>query len=273
MNMPHKMTSTAVSLVLAAGKGTRMTGYDGNKTLLPLVPSGNDPYIGSRPLLAHVLENLPPGPKGIVVHHRAEDVHRETSPYGCTYIYQPVTDGTGGAVLAARAFLESQREDAVIITMGDVPLIRRQTYELMLQALYDAHMVVLAFQPEDPAQYGKLEVQGQRVRRIVEWKYWNQMAGAMRGAPCNAGVYAIRRENVLSGLDALEKRPHEVRKLRDGQWVIIREYFLTDLVEIFGDQGLEVTFLVAEPWEVMGVDTPQALRRVQEIYREICRSR
>jgi len=258
---------SVASLVLAAGKGSRMIGYEGNKTLLPLIPSGKDRTVGSRPLLIEVLDNLPAGPKAVVVHHRAEDVRRETETYGCTYIFQPVTDGTGGAVLAARPFLEALSEEAVIITMGDVPLIRRRTYDLLLQGLTDGQMTVLAFYPDDPAQYGKVDVMENRVRRIVEWKYWSLMPGQMAGCPCNAGVYALRREVLLSALDHLAAKAHEVHKERDGRMTLIREYFLTDLVEILENQGLTVTYKTAEPWEVLGVDTPQALARVQEIYR------
>ncbi len=257
----------AASLILAAGKGTRMVGYDGNKTLLPLSPLPQNPYQGSRPMLLEVLENLPLGPKGIVVHHRAEDVRRETSFYPCTYIHQPVTDGTGGAVLAARPFLKNLDEAAVIITMGDVPLIRPETYLRLLQGLQEASMTLLAFRPEDAAQYGKLEVHKNQVRRIVEWKYWNTMPEQMHGAPCNAGVYAVHRETLLEGLETLFRLPHEVQKQRDGQWVTVREYFLTDLVEILHTKGLVVTFTMAEAWEVMGVDTPEALQSVQKIYR------
>lgn len=267
MKTHDETVRTAASLVLAAGKGSRMTGWEGNKTLLPLIPSGSDPMVGIRPLLAEVLENLPPGPKGVVVHHRAEDVRRETAAYDCTYILQPVTDGTGGAVLAARSFVENCAEDAVVITMGDVPLIRRRTYRLLLQGLAEAHMTVLAFHPDDPAQYGKLDVEGTRVRRIVEWKYWSRMPAQMAGSPCNAGVYALRRQALLCGLEELAAKPHDVQKERDGRMVLIREYFLTDLVEILGNRNLTVTYRTADPWEVLGVDTPQALRRAQEIYR------
>jgi len=34
-----KINHKTASLILAAGRGTRMTGYEGNKTLLPLIPT------------------------------------------------------------------------------------------------------------------------------------------------------------------------------------------------------------------------------------------
>src|SRR5271157_5085580 len=126
--------STVASIILAAGRGSRMTGYSGNKTLLPLVP-GESAYEGSRPLILEVLDNLPAGPKGIVVNYREEEVRRATEGRGISFIHQPVTNGTGGALLAARSFLASTDADRVIITMGDVPLIRSSTYQRLLDLL------------------------------------------------------------------------------------------------------------------------------------------
>jgi hypothetical protein len=45
-----------------------MTGFEGNKTLLPLV-SGESPFDGSHPILLQILNNLPPGPKAIVINY------------------------------------------------------------------------------------------------------------------------------------------------------------------------------------------------------------
>ncbi|SMC19115.1 MobA-like NTP transferase domain-containing protein [Desulfacinum hydrothermale DSM 13146] len=264
-------THPVTSIVFAAGKGSRMRGYSGNKTLLPLISSAANPYEGDRPLLVEVLENLPPGPKGIVVHHRAEDVQEATAAYSCTYCFQPETNGTGGALLAALPFLESVGTEEVIITMGDVPLIRPETYRRLLRSLGQRHLAVLAFDPRDPAQYGKLEVEGDRVLRIVEWKYWHGEQDPERRARlnlCNAGVYGARRRPLLECLRELEKNPHVVEKERDGRWVQIREYFLTDLVEIMNRAGYSVGLCLADEEEVLGVDTPEALKRAQSIYAQ-----
>jgi bifunctional N-acetylglucosamine-1-phosphate-uridyltransferase/glucosamine-1-phosphate-acetyltransferase GlmU-like protein len=171
------MTGTAehiecvASIVLAAGKGSRMLGFEGNKTLLPLLPHGST-YSGERPLLVEVLGNLPSGPKGIVVHHFADTVEATTRHLGPTYLPQPITNGTGGAVLAARSFLADVSCEQVIITMGDVPLIQPATYRKLLQGLDENHLMVLAFEAADRAQYGLLETADGQVLRVTEWKYW-----------------------------------------------------------------------------------------------------
>ena len=63
--------------------------------------------------------------------------------------------------------------------------------------------------------------------------------------------------------------PHQVKKQRGDEWVIVEEYFLTDLVELMGGDGLSVGWDLAEEEEVTGVDTPEVLQTVQMRYREM----
>lgn len=256
-----------VSIVFAAGKGSRMTGYDGNKTLLPLMPV-TSLYQGQQPLLVEVLENLPSGPKGIVVHHFAEEVEKATEFFDVMYIFQPLTNGTGGALLAARSFLESVDQESVIITMGDVPLIRSATYEKLVEELRGDELVILAFEPQDKGQYGLLEVDGDSVLRIVEWKYWESYPLERHKALrfCNAGVYAARRPVLLEYMTHLAGKPHRVKKQWGNEQIIIEEFFLTDLVELMSQKGLSVGMVLADQSEVTGVDTPEALQHVQQQY-------
>jgi bifunctional N-acetylglucosamine-1-phosphate-uridyltransferase/glucosamine-1-phosphate-acetyltransferase GlmU-like protein len=257
------------SIVLAAGKGSRMLDFVGNKTLLPLIP-GSSLYQGERPMLLEVLDNLPPGPKGIVVHHCADAVKQATAHLAVRYLVQPVTNGTGGALLAARPFLEDVAEEAVLITMGDAPLIRAQTYRTLLATLDRCQLGVLAFAPSERAQYGMLEIDSDRVHRIVEWKYWRDFGQERQAALqyCNAGVYAVRRSALVPYLERLAAHPHSVRKQRGDVWETIEEYFLTDLVEMMSADGIRVGYGVAAEDEVMGVDTPEALRAAQRCYAE-----
>lgn len=258
------------SVIFAAGRGSRMVGFSGNKTLLPLEPE-NTLYQGKAPLLLEVLRCLPPGPRGIVVHHRADDVRCATEHIeGVSYLFQPVTNGTGGALLAARPFLEAVDQSRVLITMGDVPLIRPETYSLLVERLSTHALAVLVFEPADKGQYGMLEMDGERPVRIVEWKYWNEWPPERQEKlkDCNAGVYAVRRDVLLPCLDRMAGHPHRVKKQKDGEWVIIEEYFLTDLVEWIGQDGLSMGVLHAPEEEVMGVDSPEALQAAQKIYAE-----
>jgi len=266
-----KDETVTASVILAAGRGSRMSRYGGNKTLLPLLPSGASPWEGDHPILFHILEQLPPGPKALVVHHREEDVMAATRGLDLVYCRQPVLNGTGGALLSAKPFLETAAFDNLIITMGDVPFVKRSTYDDLTLSLKQAPLSVLGFRPASKRRYGILEVSGDRVDRITEWTYWHRYPPARQRSLelCNAGIYAARRDVLLRYLPVLASRPHRVEKTVCGSPAIVEEYFITDLVEYLREDGLPVGYITSESEdEVMGVDDPEALRKAQRIYRE-----
>jgi len=247
-----------------------MKGYDGNKTLLPLIPV-DSPYSGKRPILLHIIESLPAGPKAVVVHHKKEDIWEATRGVRITYCEQPVLNGTGGALLAARPFLEKQTCKDLLITMGDVPFVARKTCISLLEALKSHDLVVLGFMPKDKKQYGVLEIEGHQVQRIVEWKYWKDFPAEdqKRLKICNSGIYAAKKDRLLQTLSVLAARPHVVQKEVDGILCDREEYFITDLVEYVAQEGNGVGYIVSDDEnEVMGIDDLPALLKAQEIYRQ-----
>lgn len=261
--------SEIISVVMAAGRGSRMKAFDGNKTLLPLVP-GKSVFEGREPILVHVLRSLPAGGKAVIVHHRCEAVKAATQAFAPTYCHQPVLNGTGGALLAVRDFLEAQTCGRLLITMGDVPFVRQETYMKLVDGLDTHHMVALGFTPADKKQYGLLETERDRVQKITEWKYWRDYPEARKASlgVCNAGIYAARREVLIRYLSVLESRPQSVEKERDGRMTTIHEYFLTDIIEYMNADGLSVGFVLAgDEMETMGVDDPEALEKAQSYYR------
>ncbi len=246
-----------------------MKGYGGSKTLLPLIPVGS-PYSGKRPILLHILENLPPGPRAVVVHHRKDDILKATGHLDIFHCEQPVLNGTGGALLAARPFLEKQDCENLIITMGDVPFVAPKTYRSLIAALKSHDLVVLGFTPKDKKQYGVLEVEGREVHRIVEWKYWKNFSREDQRllGICNSGIYAAKRKRLLRSLSLLAKRPHVVQKEVDGIVCDQEEFFITDLVEYLPEDGQSVGYIVSSnEIEVMGIDDLSALSKAQEIYQ------
>ncbi len=259
------------SIIMAAGRGSRMKGFEGNKTLLPLLASGN-PFQGAYPILVHIIHCLPPGPKALVVNHRKEEVMEATRSLGLKYFEQPVLNGTGGALLAAGEFIQTLDCERLIITMGDVPLVKEKTYLRLVESLQFNRLAVLGFRPSDKRQYGVLDIDGARVKRIVEWKYWSAFPrdAQDRLDICNSGIYAARRKDLLPYLSTIRSRPHVVSKEKDGKMLQMEEYFITDLVEFMDHDGMSVGCIVAEDEEeVMGVDDLSALLRAQEKFRKL----
>lgn len=258
----------AASIIFAAGYGSRMRGFSGNKTLLPLT-AGSNPFEGEYPIIFEVIRNLPRGPKALVIHHRKDEVIAVTRGLGVFYYDQPVLNGTGGALIAAQDFLEQTDQEYSIITMGDVPFVKEATYRSVIRQLRDQDMVVLGFRPMDRAQYGILEIEDGKVKRITEWRYWKEypLERQAHFEVCNSGIYGARRSSLLKYLKKLKQRPHQVDKERDGRMIAVEEYFITDLVELMNNDGLTVGFTaVDEEKEVMGIDTREDLVLAQGIF-------
>jgi bifunctional UDP-N-acetylglucosamine pyrophosphorylase/glucosamine-1-phosphate N-acetyltransferase len=267
----YAMDTEVASIIMAAGRGSRMAGYNGNKTLLPLAPEGSV-FQGRDPLLLHIIDQLPPGPKAIVVHHCQNDVRSATRHLDVTYLEQPLLNGTGGAILAARSFLDAIDCGGCIITMGDVPFIRPGTYARLVDRLNDHAMVILGFKPVDKKQYGVLEINSDQVECITEWKYWREYPAARQAALsiCNAGIYAAKRQTLQRYLPILASRPQIVHKEIQGQMTPIEEFFITDLIEFMAKDGLSVGYIVsADETESMGVDDQAALTKAQSRYRRL----
>lgn len=245
-----------------------MKGFEGNKTLLPLVP-GKSPFDGSNPILLQILDNLPPGPKALVIHHKKEEVMETTRSLDLTYCEQSVLNGTGGALLASRDFIGGQDHHELIITMGDVPFVRTSTYLQLVKELKDSHLVVLGFRPAHKKEYGVLEMDGDHVRNIIEWKYWKDYSAERQKQLeiCNSGIYAARKDDLVRYLRILEKRPHTVLKEREGKTVEVEEFFITDLVELMHGDRLKVGYVMAQDEdEVMGIDDLPSLMKAQKIF-------
>ena len=269
MNQKMNSTENVASVILAAGRGSRMKEFHGNKTLLPLTPNSS-PFKGSNLILIQIIQSLPPGPKAIVVNYNKQAVMDATMDFKPEYCLQPELNGTGGALLATRAFLKKQECSQFIITMGDVPLVRKETYITLIEQLKKTNMAVLGFCPEDKKEYGVLDIENRHVNKIIESKYWKNFSieRQLDLKVCNSGIYAVRKNNLLKYLSILAEKPHIVDKKINGRIQPIKEYFITDLVEHMTNDGLTVGYVIApNEQEVMGVDDINALRSAQKIFQ------
>ena len=256
------------SIIMAAGRGSRMKGYDGNKTLLPLEPC-TSVFNGRHPIIMHLMGNLPSGPKAVIVNHCKEQVMDTTRHDGVVYCEQPILNGTGGAILVTGDFVASQQAPHVIITMGDVPFVKKRTYEILVDGLKTHDLMILGFSPEDKKQYGVLEIEKGRVRKITEWKFWKEYPSQRQAmlTVCNSGIYAVRKSELVAYLPILASRPQIVQKQVNGKMMDIEEFFFTDLIEAMVQDGKQVGFYVVDDeFETMGIDDVAALEKAQAIY-------
>ncbi len=259
------------SIIMAAGRGSRMKGYEGNKTLLPLEP-GRSVYDGRHPIILHLMKSLPDGSRSLIVNHCKADVMATTRDTGAVYCEQPVLNGTGGAILATGDFIASQPAPRVIITMGDVPFVKKSTYADLVDGLDSHDLMILGFSPADKKQYGVLEIEQGQVKKITEWKFWKDYPPRQqeRLTVCNSGIYAARRSALLHYLPILASRPQVVQKEVNGQMTDIEEFFFTDLIEYMVQDGKRVGFhVVDDEVETMGIDDVTALETAQAIFARL----
>jgi len=235
---------TAVTIVLAAGEGTRMRSASA-KVLHP---------VAGQSLLSHVLAAVPNSSALAVVvgpdHDAVVKEVRRLRPGASTFV-QRERLGTAHAVLAARDAIASGADD-LLIAFGDTPLISAATFERLREALKNgAALAVLGFRAADPTGYGRLLVENNRLVAIREQA---DAGPAERSISlCNAGVMAFDGRKALA---ILEKIGNANSK---------GEYYLTDAVAIVRDMGLEAVVIETSEDEVRGINTKAQLAEAEQV--------
>lgn len=222
-------------IILAAGKGTRMNS-DSPKVLHA---------VAGAPLLIHAMKagaSLEPEHTVVVAGHGAEDVGAAARAYDehARIVLQTEQNGTGHAVLCAKEALENAAGD-VLVLYGDTPFIRPETLAAMQNARARYDVVVLGFEAADPARYGRLVMDGDRLERIVEFKDASDEERTITF--CNSGVILCSCEHMFSLLAQVTNDNAS------------GEYYLTDIIGLARAAGLKSTAVACDEAETMGVNS------------------
>lgn len=229
------MTNPIAAIVLAAGKGTRMKS-DLHKVLHP---------IAGRPMLLHLMasvDELNPAKKIVIVGDKADQLEAALAGSADLAVQDPQL-GTGHAVQQGEGALAGFDGD-VLILYGDVPFVPAATMRAMIDRLNapDAPaVVVLAFEPADAQQYGRVITEGDRVTKMVEHKDATDAERAVR--LCNSGLMAAKSAD-LFGLLA---------RVTDDN--AAKEYYLVDIVNIANADGRHSAVVVTDPYDVAGINS------------------
>src|ERR1700729_1578131 len=240
---------TSLTIVLAAGEGTRMRSSQ-PKVLHP---------VAGQSLLAHVLSAAPTGAGAalaVVIGPDHDAVAEEARRYrgDVETFVQRDRKGTAHAVLAAREALARGADD-LIVAFGDTPLISAATFTRLRAALkQDAALAVLGFRAADPTGYGRLLVEGGRLMAIREQA---EASPAEREVTlCNAGVMAFDGRKALSMIEKIGNANSK------------SEYYLTDAVAIVRNLGLEAVVIETSEDEVRGINTKTQLAEAENVMQQ-----
>jgi bifunctional UDP-N-acetylglucosamine pyrophosphorylase/glucosamine-1-phosphate N-acetyltransferase len=256
------MNTTYATVVLAAGKGTRM------RSELPKVLH----QVAGLPLLAHVLKAIADIPAALAGLPSACTGHRPVIVVGygseqiaasfgerCHYARQSEQLGTGHAVLMAQAEVDAlkPRPDIVLVCYGDTPLVTGEVLARLL-AEHCARRATITFltgMARLPSDYGRVvrDAEG-RVREIVEVRRASEEQQRIREV--NSGVYCFQRAWLWPALSDLPCNPSG-------------EYYLTDLVGIASRQEQAIVATVSGSLEeTVGVNDRVQLAGVERLLRQ-----
>jgi bifunctional UDP-N-acetylglucosamine pyrophosphorylase/glucosamine-1-phosphate N-acetyltransferase len=240
---------TCLSIILAAGEGTRM------KSALPKVLHP----IAGLPMVAHVVRAAAAaggGDVAIVAGRGAEEVKKSAIPFAPTAeaFIQGERLGTAHAVLAARTAIERGYDD-ILVLFGDTPLVSADTLATARAKLADgASVAVIGFRPPNPTGYGRLIERDGILLAIREERDCSEEERKI--AFCNAGLMAVAGKDALRLLDAV------------GNDNAKGEFYLTDIVEIARDAGLTAVATEAAFEDVLGINNRAELAEAEAIWQK-----
>lgn len=247
-----------VSVILAAGKGTRM------KSNLPKVLH---PLNGA-PILEHVLDAsaaLHPDCQVVVVGYGHEKVASSFEGRDISWAHQTDQRGTGHAaavgVAAASEFIDSHPDAGILILNGDLPLLGEHTLKSLVDLVRGdgaddgADLAILTCTKQDPSGFGRiLRAPGGDLVDIVEQDDADEKTLAI--PEVNVGTYFFRaamfREFVaqITGDNAQG------------------ELYLTDVVVKAAQAGKKVATLeVEDEDETRQINSRSELAQVSQIVR------
>jgi bifunctional UDP-N-acetylglucosamine pyrophosphorylase / glucosamine-1-phosphate N-acetyltransferase len=235
-------TVSLAIVIMAAGKGTRL------KSRRPK-------------LLAHVVAAagriVPLEDIFVVVGHQSERVEAALAGSGVHFVLQAPQLGTGHAIQCAQQAIAGYED--VLVLSGDVPLLRAETIEMLLEYhRLGSAMTILTALPENPLGYGRIvrreSENALEVEAIVEQKSLNP--AQLRIGEINTGIYVFKTKPLIAHL----------------KWLISNnengEYYLTDLARIFVREGELVTAVEApDAAEVLGANTIAELVALDAVLR------
>ena len=242
------MDMRLMAVVLAAGKGTRLQSGDGDAPKVMRLACG-------RPLIWYVLDALSFIDKTditVVVGYKKEDVI--SSFEGYSYAVQVEQLGTGHAVMAAREALEGF-DGAVLVCYGDMPVVRRDTYEALVRAHFEQgnDCTILTGTSSLALPYGRVlrDADGGFLHVVEDRDCTPEQRGITE---LNSGVYVFRSAPLLDALKSLKNDNFQ------------GEYYLTDAPAILRENGAKVGLLKRDLGdEIIGVNTLDQLAQVEGI--------
>ncbi len=242
------MTMQSTAIIIAAGLGTRM------KSALPKAAH----KIAGQPMLAHLVRAAEQvfDRIAVVVGPDMPLLEQLAAPHAVAVQRERL--GTAHATLQAAPYFG---EGPVAVFYADNPLVSVETMRALLERLKagDAGLVLLGMTPPDAAKYGRLVMDGPYLSRIVEYIDATEEERAL--SFCNAGGMAARGADMRDWLARVSNNNAK------------GEFYLTDIVALAREDGINVAALNAPYDECLGVNSRAELAQAEAAFQTRARAR
>ncbi|MBP3820546.1 bifunctional N-acetylglucosamine-1-phosphate uridyltransferase/glucosamine-1-phosphate acetyltransferase [bacterium] len=237
------------SVILAAGKGTRMKSETTPKVLHQIM---------GKTLLGYVLDNVKhfSSEEFVVVGHHADEVEKfvkDNYEHAQTVLQSPQL-GTGHAVSMVCPYLENF-DGFVLILCGDTPLIKEETLKDFIEFHNNTNsdLTVMSTIFENPTNYGRIiREKDNSLKCIVEEKDATSEQKAVKEV--NAGIYCLNWGKVKNAFSQLKSNNAQ------------GEYYLTDIISWGKEQNLNVNaFILENSDEIYGINSRSNLATATKI--------
>lgn len=241
-----------VSIILAAGEGTRM-----NSSMPKVVHS-----IAGKPILSYVVDICKSNhiDKNIaIIGHKSEIIKEKLGHENLCFIEQPMGDdvpyGTGFAV--QQAMDEFNDDDLVIVLTGDTPLFKKETLGNFINFAEknDQEACIMTAIVSNPTGYGRI-IRGDDsfIKKIVEEKDANVKEQAVDEV--NTGIFAFKGSTLKKYLKELDTDNAQ------------GELYLTDIIHfIVNDGGKVGGFVIQDEEEMLGINSRVQLAQSEQVMR------
>jgi len=183
------------------------------------------------------------------------NVNEYNALHNLVYVTQPEPQGTGHAIMCCKDELLKHPDSDILILSGDVPLLSINTMQSLLDVPNDIKLLVTDL--KDPTGYGRIVLKDGIFDKIIEQKDCNTEESMITSVNC--GIYCIKSYLLTNYLYYLKNNNKQ------------GEYYLTDIVEIIKThENIDVGLLEIDEkhvYEILGVNTIQQLRELEEIMR------
>jgi len=236
------------TIILAAGKGTRM------KSSVPKVLH----LICGKPMIQYVLDvakDVRSLKTYVVVGHKSQDVQNILGKQFIV-VEQKRLLGTADAIRCVEKKLRGYRGD-VLTLCGDTPLLNKATIKVLLKKHHRSHAVCtfLTTVVLNPEGYGRI-IRDEK-GTVVAIREDKDASGLEKDINLiNVGAYCFKSQEMFKAL-----RQIQLNKKK-------KEFYLTDLIEAFYEQGLKIETIETEDAnEGLGINTKEDLARAETIMR------